>query len=105
MLSNGISRSFTFSSWIVGRRRSMRVALLSEASRLHSYNLVLSTATVKADDLTVRDDCEESDCAESAGFSASIGATHWVLQPQVQGILLVIYYRTTACNVHTLNHN
>jgi len=36
----------------------MRVAPLPEASRLHSCNLVLCAATVKVNNSTVRDDCE-----------------------------------------------
>ena len=86
--SNNISRFFTISSWIVVRRLLKRVALLPEAGKLQSRNLVLSAATVKADNSAVRNDRDELDSAElgaelgaePAGRSVSVGETRWVLR-------------------------
>ena len=93
------------SSWIVVRRLLKRVALLPEAGKLRSRNLILSAATVKADNSAVRNDRDESDSAElgaePAGCSVSVGETRWVLQL----VSCWLYYRTTACNMRTLNRN
>ena len=65
----------------------MRVALLPEAGKLQSRYLILSAATVKADNLAVRNDREELDSAELgvelASCSVSVGETRWVLWLQV----------------------
>ena len=72
----------------------MRVVLLPEAGKLQSHNLILSAATVKADDSAMRNDREESDSAELgaelADCSVSVGEMCWVLRLRVQAILLVI---------------
>ena len=60
-------------------------ALLPEAGKLHSFNLVLNTAEVKAESSTVKDD--EVDGVVELADGSSIGETCCVWWQLLQGIL------------------